>query len=351
MWGGSDMWRAVVATFLALAISVCVGQVVFGQGLVRVQIPKTMLNTNVTITVYAKDKDSGKEAIDKAYAKIQSLEEAISRHLPESDISRVNRDAGDKPVQVSPETFDLIQRNKEFGALTEGAFDITVTPLIQLWQAAGRKGVLPRDEERAAARALVGYDKLLLDPANRTVKFAKKGMAIDLGGNGKGYAADLAAKVLKAEGITSALVACGGDMAAVGRKPNGQKWQIGIQDPTKPESPLNTIQGWNLELENESVSTSGNYQRFVVIQGQRYSHILDPSTGMPADAVPSVTVIAANTTLTDTLDTAFSVLGIEKSMKLAEKLKAQGVETMMVTIKDGELQFHPSPGFEKHVAK
>ena len=228
-----------------------------------------------------------------------------------------------------------------------GAFDITIRPLLAVWRRAGAQKALPSEQALAEARALVGADRLLLDPEKRTVAIPEEEMRIDLGGLGKGFIADRVADLLQKRGIESALIAMAGDIRAIGRRPGGKPWRVGIQDPRDPNNPRALITV--LELTDRSVSTSGNYQRYVEIDGRRYSHIVDPRTGRPADDVPSVTVIGPDALTTDILGTVFSVLGVEEGMRTVESMPE--IEALFVTFDDaGELELTRSEGFRKFEA-
>jgi len=274
-------------------------------------------------------------------AEMGRVEAVFSRYRRDSVISRLNREAGRRPIKVSGEVFRLLQRCVEFSRLTDGAFDVTVTPLIGLWRNAARRGVAPAPDEVERAKALVGWRLIRFDPAQQTVHFAREGVQLDLGGIAKGYAIDRAIAALQKAGIRRALVNAGGDVYGLGSKPVGRAWNVGIQDPRRPADTESLIQV--IEVMDAGVATSGNYRRFTVIQGRRYSHILDPRTGIPADAVPSVSVLAPDATTADALATGLSVLGVAKGLAVVEKLK--NVEALLVTVEKGRLKRHVSSGF------
>jgi len=313
------------------------------QAPVRVRASRDLMNTIVEITVFAPSEAAGRRAIEQAYAEMSRVEAVFSRYRRDSVISRLNREAGRRPIKVSGEVFCLLQRCVEFSRLTDGAFDITVTPFIALWRDAARRGVAPTPEETQRAKVLVGWRLIRLDAAHQTVGFAREGVQLDLGGIAKGYAIDRAIAALQKAGIRRALVNAGGDVYGLGSKPGGRAWNVGIQDPRRPAAVEALIQV--IEVMDAGVATSGNYRRFTVIQGRRYSHILDPRTGIPADAVPSVSVLAPDATTADALATGLSVLGVAKGLALVEKWK--DVEALLVTVEEGRLKRHVSAGFPR----
>jgi thiamine biosynthesis lipoprotein len=284
------------------------------------------------------------KAIDKAFGEIEEIDRLMSNYKEDSEISKANRLRAGERMLISPETFDVIQRAIGFSKLTSGAFDITVEPSLKLWGFFST-GVThePRHYEIKKVLELVGYDKILLDEKKGTIGFTKEGVRVDLGGIAKGYAVDKAIEVLKNYGIKNALVKAGGDIFAMGILPTSYGWLIGIQHPRK-EAEYLTI----MELENKAVSTSGDYERYFIINNKRYSHIIDPRTGYPKSNIPaSVTVIAQDSTTADALATAIFVVGPEKGLKLIESI--HGVEVMIVSEKRGTLIIDKSKEFDKYL--
>jgi thiamine biosynthesis lipoprotein len=238
------------------------------------------------------------------------VERLLSKYLPESEVARLNQTGKQK---VTPETFSLIKKAVEFYRLTNGAFDITVGPLVDLWGFSRRDFKVPSDEQIRAALALVGSDKIILAEEDNLVTFAIAGMQIDLGGIAKGYGLDCAVKKLKENNIRSCLINAGGQVYGLGDK-FGTSWKVAIRQVNHP-----AITG-SLSLRDQSASTSGNYEQFFIDGGKRYSHILDPRTGYPADnQIDSVTVITSSAQEADALSTAIFVLGENNSRKLLEK--------------------------------
>ena len=238
------------------------------------------------------------------------IENLLSKYIPDSEISRLNR-AGN--LKVNPDTFYIIKKSKELCQITGGAFDITVAPLVDLWGFTNQEHTVPGDDKIKSILRLVGCDKIILHEKDNVVEFKLPGMKIDLGGIAKGFALDCCVKILKENNINSCLINAGGQVYALGEK-SGSSWKIAIQNPRKPE-----IAGV-LELKDKSASTSGDYEQFFLKNGKRYSHILNPTTGYPADSgIFSVTVIADSGLTADALSTAIFVSGKNKGEELAKK--------------------------------
>ncbi len=275
------------------------------------------------VEVISPDKRASKIAFDE----IQKIENLLSKYKPDSEVSKLNALGESK---VSPEIFFIIKKSKEFSEASGGAFDITVAPLVDLWGFTDRKFKIPQDDEIKETLKLVGSEKIVLNDNDNVVKFSFPGMKIDLGGIAKGYALDCAAKKLKNAGIKSCLINAGGQVYALGDK-FGAPWRIGIKNPRR-DAPTEFI-----TLENQSASTSGNYEQFFVKDGMRYAHIIDPKTGSPAKAgLISVTVTAPEGLTADTLSTAIFVLGKEKGEALAKNFPQ--IKLMVVEEKKAKRQ-------------
>jgi thiamine biosynthesis lipoprotein len=300
---------------------------------------RMQMGTRVEITAAGKDRGVVAARVEAAFGEIDRLEGLMSPFRPESEVSRINRAAGAAPVAVSPEVFEVIARSLEVSRVSEGAFDLTFAALSELWDFSGKK---PRRVPEAAAIAgklkLVGFGRVQLDPKARTVFLPERGMQIGLGGIAKGYIVDKALAVLKVDGVERALVNAGGDLRSFAR-PGERPWKIGIQDPRRRERLLG-----ELEITNLAAATSGQYERFVEIEGRRYGHILDPRTGWPAAGCRSVTVLAGEAWEADALATALFVLGPARGMALLRS--RPGVEAMIV---DAEGRGEMSAGFEKRL--
>jgi len=251
-----------------------------------------------------------KEAASIVFAEIKRIEDLLSKYNPDSEISKLNKSG---KLYVSPETFYIIKKSKEFWQLSDGAFDITVGVLVDLWGFTDKKYSLPAEERIKNVLELVGSDKIILHDKDNIVEFKTLGMNLDLGAIAKGYALDCAADKLKKAGINSCLINAGGQVYCLGDK-FGKPWKIAIRDPREKD-----FAGY-LELKDKSVSTSGDYEQYFIRNKHRYSHILNPKTGFSADSgIISVTVIASSGLTADALSTAIFVLGKEKGEALAKK--------------------------------
>lgn len=290
------------------------GSVAADPALVRFSYTEPHMGTRFRIVLYATDEKKAKEAAQAAFARIAELDAIMSDYRPTSELTQLSARAVEAPVPVSDDLFRVLKQSQELARQTDGAFDVTVGPLSRLWRITRRTQRLPDAETLAQARALVGYHKLRLDDKARTVQLMVKGMQLDLGGIAKGYAADAALAVLRQRGWPRALVAAGGDVVAGEPPPGTQAWTVGIAPLEDPDRPPTRF----LHLRNAAVSTSGDAEQYVEIAGQRYSHILDPRTGLGLVGRSSVTVVAPDATTSDSLATAVSVLGPERGLKLIE---------------------------------
>ena len=286
-----------------------------------------------------------KKAIEQAFQEIRKIEVAANNFDSSSEISRLNKDGESK---AGPDLLAMVRESLKYYCLSQGAFDITVGPLAKLWKERikqadeGLKEIeIPSAEDISAALVLTGLDKIILDEARSVIKFSRPGVEIDLGGIAKGYAVDKAVTRLRELGVTSAMVNAGGNIYCLGKK-YSRKWRIGIQHPRWPEgrgwasdSPSQKPQEilFYLELENQAVATSGDYQQYFSAKGKHYSHIIDPKTGYPVDnGVISATIIALDAVSSDALSTSVFVLGKEKGQELVKSLK--GVEARIIEEKD-----------------
>jgi FAD:protein FMN transferase len=244
-----------------------------------------------SVAVYGDDRTRMEEAVDASFEEVRRLDQLLSNYKPESELSEVNRSAAERPVQVTPELFDLLSACVEYSRESEGAFDITVGPLMKVWGFYKGTGRLPHRAEVRTALERVGFRNILLDRAGRTVRFARSGVELDPGGIGKGYAVDRMVEVLKQYGIRTGLVsASGSSIYAMGAPPGDKGWRVNIRDPKDEQKSVAEVY-----LKDESMSTSGNYEKFFRAEGKIYSHIMDPRTGWPAQGVLSVSVIAPRT--------------------------------------------------------
>jgi thiamine biosynthesis lipoprotein len=283
---------------------------------------RVVMGTSSRVVVIARTQRAADACIRAAFDVQDRVNELMSYQREDSELSTVNRNAGDKPVSVDPLTFEVLQRSVQFSKLSDGAFDVTVGPLMDLWKAAGEANVPPTEEALTEARTKVGYEKLILDEKNMTVGFAVRGMRVDLGGIGKGYAVDKAVEAMKKLGAIGGMVDLGGNIRCFGQPPRGQEqWRVGLQDPNVGPDEMDSSRILLiLALTEQSVATSGDYRRFVEVRGTKQSHIIDTGTGKGADKLVSDTIIAADATTADALSTAVNVLGPEKGLALIERL-------------------------------
>ena len=274
-------------------------------------------------------------AIEAATERVRQIEEEMSAFLPGSDVSRIGAEAGVGAVSVGADTIAVLGEARRVSLLSEGAFDVTARPLSRLWEACRTDARLPADEEVEAARALVGWDDLTLDARAGTARLARRGQAVDLGGIAKGYAADEVARVLRGHGIGHALVDLGGNVIAVGPRPDGSPWRIGIQNPAAPTGTYLATIG----IADETVVTSGVNERFFVLGSRRYHHVIDPRTGWPSESgLLSLTLVGPRSMSADALATALLVMGLERGVPLAQ---AEGLRLIAVTTSGDVLSTFP----------
>lgn len=273
-----------------------------------------LMGTMVFLTAAGPDVETSHAALDAGFQEIRRLEKLLSTWDATSELSAVNAAAGHHAVQVSKDTWRLLEQALEIGILSQGGFNVAIGPAVEAWNVS-REGRIPSEYELAGIRPLVNPLNVRLDQHKQTVHLTLEGMRIDVGGIGKGYAADLAAETMKKAGATGGVVALSGDIKTFGRMPDGQKFLFGIQHPRKEQGHVLAT----IELENEAVSTAGDYQRYFTKDGVRYHHILDPETLQPARLCQSVTVIAREGVIADGLDTGIFVLGPERGLAVVEQ--------------------------------
>ena len=274
-----------------------------------------LMGSRFDITVVAKDLVEGDVYIDMAISEITRIEKLISSWDPNSQTSKINRNAGIKPVQVDIELFNLIQRGIGISKLTDGAFDISYASMDKIWKFNGSMTVMPSEESIQASVAKVGYHNIILDKENHTVFLNLAGMKIGFGAIGKGYAADKAKELLKSKGVVAGIINASGDMNTWGKQPNGKEWKVAITNPMNKNKVFAL-----LPIQNGAVVTSGNYEKYVNFNNIRYTHIIDPRSGYPATGIISVTVFAPKAELADALATSVFVMGIEVGLNRIEQL-------------------------------
>jgi thiamine biosynthesis lipoprotein len=275
------------------------------------------------IQVVLPDSGDATGAAEAVFSLFRELEETMSEWKESSPLASVNREAGGAPVEVPAELFGVLSRGKEIGAMTGGAFDITWAALWGLWDFKAENPVVPDPQEIRRRTALVDYRRLELDPEARTARLARPGMLVGLGGIVKGYALDRGASLLLKRGYRDFMIVAGGQVWVQGER-DGRPWRVGIRDPRGVPEDYFAL----LEVSDTSVSTSGDYESYFILDGVLYHHILDPRTGRPARGLRSATVVAPEGILADALSTAFMVLGRDRSLALADSLP--GVEAVLV---------------------
>ncbi len=318
----------------------CLSLLLFISGCARpdlrtVRKTEQIMGTDVTITVAAKSEEEGGAAIDAGMAELRRLDAMMSLYKDTSEITAVNRAAGMHPVHVSPEMVEITERAIEASRLSEGVFDVTIGPLVVLWQMRLKAGTIPTDEEIQKVRPLVNYRNIVIDKKASTIFLKRTGMIMDLGGM-KGYMADRAADVVEKRGIKNALIAVAGDIRALGHRDDGKPWQIGVQHPREPDKLMAV-----LDLSDRSVSTSGDYERYTIIHKKRYHHIIDPRTGKPSKGVVSATLIGGRGALIDPLAKAPFILGPEEGLKIIRKTGAEAI------IVDDQGKIYTTDGIKK----
>jgi FAD:protein FMN transferase len=284
------MKYAVLTLLLGQAVLCCAGA---PQGALtqRVEANIDAMGSTYSVVVYGDDEARLRAAVQDASEEARRLDHLLSNYIPASEWSQVNREASSRPVRISTELFQLLAACIEYSRESDGAFDITVAPLMKVWGFYKGSGHLPHRAEVRGALGHVGYRNILLDPKTNTVRFAKEGIELDPGGIGKGYAVDKMVAILKDDGVSSALVsASGSSIYGLGAPPNEAGWKIKIRDPKDASKSAAEV-----VLHDNSLSTSGNYEKFFFAEGRMYSHIMDPRTGYPSEGMLSVSVVSPRT--------------------------------------------------------
>ena len=274
-----------------------------------------LMGSSFEITVVTEGEDFAKESLAIAKKEIIRIENLISSWDQKSETSRININAGIAAVEVSKELFDLIFRAQQISKLSSGAFDLTFAAIDKLWNFDGRESEMPNPDTLKASVFNIGYQLIELDEESLTVFLPKKGMKIGFGAIGKGYAADRAKQLLVERGVLGGIINASGDMNTWGTKPDGSSWTIGIVNPMNNKK----VFSW-FSLEHNAVVTSGDYEKFTQINGRRYSHIIDPRTGIPSQGIVSCTVFAGKAELADAIATAIFVMGVESGLFLIDQL-------------------------------
>ena len=328
------VWTAFVAVLLPFLLISC------GRGEREFERTGPVMGTVAEVKVVAPSEEAAGRALDAVFAELDAVDEAMSVYREGSDVARINASAGASSVSVGPGTIEVLEEAKSVSALSGGAFDATIGPLIDLW---GFRSLHFREPGKAEVEAvlagLVGFGNIIIDPERGTVRLAKPGMSIDLGGIAKGYGVDRAARALREAGMERGLVNVGGDLYCLGEK----AWRVGIRHPRAAEKLMARI-----DVANAAVATSGDYENYFESGGRRYCHILDPRTGCPAETdVVSVTAVAGSCSQADAIATAVLVLGAADGMALVEGI--DGADAVVAREEGGEIVLSVSGGLQGKV--
>jgi len=276
-----------------------------------------LMGNRFEISVVSDDEQWAANLIESAIFEIKRIEQLLTTFNQSSQTNEINAFAGIKPVQADQEVINLIYRSIRISELTRGAFDITYGSIDKrLWNFDKTMTSLPDKETARKMVQLINYKNIVLDKKAGTVFLREKGMRIGFGGIGKGYAADRARLILEQNGVTGGVVNAAGDLTTWGTQPNGKPWTVGIADPDAKQYPFSY-----LDISNMAVATSGNYEKYVTIDGKRYSHTIDPKTGLPVSGIKSVTIICSNAELADALATPVTVMGVKAGLDLINQMK------------------------------
>ncbi len=276
-----------------------------------------LMGNRFEITVVDGDRLWADKRIDDAVEEIKRIEKLFTTFDESSQTNLINRNAGVTPVKVDKEVYDLIERSKKISTLTQGAFDITYGSIDKrLWNFDKTMTSLPDPQTARQLVRLINYRNVILNENDYTVFLKEKGMRIGFGGIGKGYAAEKAKSLLQQKGVKSGIINAAGDLTAWGCQPNGKPWTIGIADPNTTKQAFSF-----LEITNTSIATSGNYEKFILIDGKKYSHTIDPKTGLPVRGIKSVTIICPNAEIADAMATPVMIMGIRTGLDMLNQMK------------------------------
>ena len=271
----------------------------------------------ISVVASAEEKDFAEHCIDQAIVEIQRIEKLLTTFDESSQTNQVNAAAGLHPVKVDREVFELISRSIRISEITQGAFDISYGSIDKkLWNFDKNMTALPDEATAKKMVRLINYRNIILDPEKNTVFLKEAGMRIGFGGIGKGYAAERAKMVLKQLGVEGGIVNAAGDLTTWGFQPDGKPWTIGIASPDKSNQPFSY-----LDITNAAIATSGNYEKFIIIDGKKYSHTIDPKTGLPVQGIKSVTIISPNAEIADAMATPVMIMGIKVGLDMINQIK------------------------------
>ena len=273
---------------------------------------RAMMGTEVSVQLWHENGAAGEAAVQLVFSEIERINQLMSTYIDDSSISLINREAADHPVPAGDELYELIVRSLDISTLTHGAFDITYDSVGQHYDFRARQ----RPDETTIARELQTIDYRLVeaDEATKSIRFGRPGVRINLGGIAKGYAVERGAAILRQQGVAHGIVTAGGDSRLIGDR-RGQPWVVGVRDPRKEG-----VVAVRIPLENEAISTSGDYERYFDEDGKRYHHIIKPATGQPANGVHSVTIVGPDAVMTDALSTSVFVMGVDRGLRLIATL-------------------------------
>lgn len=318
---------AVLCALVAGLCASAAGQSPAAQALFSESRPA--MGTTFEIHLYAADRARADALFDAAFEEIERVEAALSNYRASSELSRINANAAAAPVVTDPEVFEFLERAFAFSRMSGGAFDMTVGRLMKAWGLFKGAGRYPSQAELKSALGQTGWRRVRLDPAARSVRFLARGLELDPGGIGKGYALDRVASLLREQGVMAALISSGSSsIYAVGAPPGKDGWTVRVPDPADRARSLSTV-----VLKDRSLSTSGNYEKFFRLGGRLYCHIMDPRTGHPVRGMLQTTVVAASATDSDALSTALFVLGPRRAARTLERARADGA--LLVTDSKG----------------
>jgi thiamine biosynthesis lipoprotein len=282
-----------------------------------VKVTALLMGNQFEISAVSLSDDDANRSIDAAINEIKRIEKLLTTYHDSSETNLINRNAGIAAVKVSEEIFNLIERSIRISGVTQGAFDITYGSIDKsLWNFDTQMKSLPDKETAKEMVRLINYRNIMLDMENTTVFLKEKGMRIGFGGIGKGYAAEMAKTTMQQLGITSGIVNASGDLTTWGLQPNGEEWTIGIANPNI----LGEVFSF-LKISGLAVATSGNYEKFIVIDGKKYSHTIDPRTGLPVTGIKSVTVITKNAEIADAMATPVTIMGVKPGLHMINQMK------------------------------
>ena len=284
------------------------------------KVQERLMGNSFEITVVSEDEFWAREKIDMSIAEIRRIEKLLTTFADNSQTNQINCAAGIAAVKVDREVFELVQRSLRISAITDGAFDISYGSIDKsLWNFNCNMTSLPDENIAVEAVRLINYQNIILDESDCSIFLKEKGMRIGFGGIGKGYAAERAKALLKNEGVESGIVNASGDLAAWGTQANGNPWTIGIADPDHAGAPFSCM-----NISDLAVATSGNYEKFVLIDGKKYSHTVNPKTGLPVTGIKSVTIIAPDAEIADAMATPVTIMGARAGLDMINQIKYLG---------------------------